>query len=325
MKKKASRLEWSISRLIALFAGLKTPMTLEQLEKRFGVRYSDLMFLEKHFLGQSEEMSSTGDFGFRLDMQKLKNGQTLVTPIVPTVLERAVGVSNSEAQLALAALTYIEVPEPRRKILKEIETDLSEALKKVKNPTNIPFLFSRQSPPFLDPEGLKVAQGVQEETELEFNYEGANKFERKVQPLSLRNDDGVWRLLAWDLDRQGLRIFKLSNIQKVVPGKGFKWPTQLDKAKIRATDLSVYQPNGKEQKVVLQIRNPTLEMYRSFFPNVRINKKDKGWKKISMVSQDPQWAARLFLPGLGDVKILGPAEFKTAWLEEIKAVKALYP
>jgi predicted DNA-binding transcriptional regulator YafY len=160
---------------------------------------------------------------------------------------------------------------------------------------------------------------------VEFIYEGSEKPGRNVQPLSLRNDDGVWRLLAWDLDRKGLRIFKLVHIRKVAAGKRFKWPTVLNKTKLRAQDLSLYQPNGKEQTVLVQIRNPALERYQSFFPNVRITKKDMGWKKLSMVTQDPQWAARTFLPGLGDVQILGPAEFRKAWLEEIKAVKALCP
>jgi predicted DNA-binding transcriptional regulator YafY len=324
MKTKTSKVEWSISRLIALFAGFKKPMTLENLEKRYGVHLSDLMFLKKHLLGQSEETGITGDFSFSLEMERLPNGQTLVRPFSPAVLERSLGVSISEAKLSLEALTYIEIPEPRRKVIKEIEKGLRDALSKGKKPTEHHFLFSRQSPPFLDTEGLKLAQAVQEEIQLEFIYEGSDKPQRKVHPLSLRNDDGVWRLLAWDLDRQGLRIFKLTHIQNVVLGKMFKWPIGFDKSKIRSVDLSIYQPNGKEQTVLVQIRNPALERYQSFFPNVRINKKDMGWKRLSMVSQDPNWAARLFLPAIGDVQILSPAEFKKAWLDEIKVVIGLY-
>ena len=239
------------------------------------------------------------------------------------VLERAMGVSRTEAQLALEALTYIDFPEPHRKVLKDIEKGLKDALKGGR-PAENPFLFTHQSPPFLGPDGLKLAQSIQEEKEVEFNYEGSEMPHRKVQPLSLRNDDGVWRLLAWDLDRKGLRIFKLVHIRKVVVGKRFKWPATLNKAKLRAQDLSVYQPNGKEQNVLVQIRNPTLERYQSFFPHTRIDKKDLGWKRLSLVSQDPEWAARLFLPGLGDVHILGPAEFKKAWLDEIKSIKNMY-
>ena len=45
---------------------------------------------------------------------------------------------------------------------------------------------------------------------------------------------------------------------------------------------------------------------------------------LTLPSNSPEWVARRFLPGLGNVQIMGPEKFRQAWLEQIKAVQKIY-
>lgn len=323
MKTKKTKVDWTVSRMVGVFAALKEPINVAELKKRYGIGMPELRELEYKVLGHAEETSATGSLHFSLEFQT-ENGQTMVKLLTQPILAKSVGVSLAEAHLAQQTLSLVELPEPRQKALKEIVQGLGAAVKKGKYAPSLDFLLTAPHLPFSDQNAKQLAQAVQDEKEVRFLYGHKEQAWRYVQPFSLRRDQGEWRLLTYDLERQGLRVFLLSKIKQVKVGEKFEWPLRYTKSHMKSMDLSRYRPNGTEVEVQIKIRNPAFEKFQRLFPYVHIAQKDRVWKKLTIYSADPQWVARTFLFGLCDVEILGPPDFKRAWLAEIKAVKALY-
>jgi predicted DNA-binding transcriptional regulator YafY len=323
MKKTRTKIEWTVSRMVGLFAALKEPVSVDELKQRYGIGIRELRELEVKVLGNAEETSPTGSLHFSLQFETVR-GKTMVRLLNQPILAKSVGVSMAEAHLAQQTLSSVDIPEPTQTILNGITTALGAAIKKGKYVPPSDFLFTAHKPPFLDDNAKKLAQAVQDQREARFLYGRKNPVQRYVQPFNLRRDAGEWRLLTFDLERQDLRVFLLPKIKQVKIGGPFEWPARYTKSQMKSMDLSRYRRNGTEVPVDLKIRNPALERFQSLFPYVHVPPKDKGWKKLSIYSADPQWVAHTFLYGLGDVEILAPPDFRQAWQAEIKAVKALY-
>src|SRR5665213_181224 len=323
MKKIKTKIDWTVSRMVGVFAALKESVNVEDLKKRYGIGLPELHELESKVLGHAEETSAAGNLNFSLQFER-ENGKMMVKLLTQPILAKSVGVSLAEAHLAQQTLSLVDMPEPRQTALKEIVRALGTAIKKGKYVPPEDFLFTAHKPPFFGDNAKQLAQAVQDEREVRFLYGRKEQTRRYVQPFSLRRDQGEWRLLTYDLERKGLRVFLLSKIKQVKVGEKFPWPIRYTKSHMRSMDLSRYQPNGTEVEVQLKIRNPAIEKFQSLFPYVHLVSKDRAWKKLSIYSADPDWVARTFLYGIGDVEILGPPEFKKAWQAEIEAVKALY-
>ena len=65
-----------------------------------------------------------------------------------------------------------------------------------------------------------VGDAVRERRVLRFDYAGAEGPARRAEPHGLVARDGRWYLVAWDLDRDDWRIFRLDRLHPRVPGGG---------------------------------------------------------------------------------------------------------
>ncbi len=65
-----------------------------------------------------------------------------------------------------------------------------------------------------------VSDAVRERKVLRFDYAGAAGPARRAEPHGLVARDGRWYVVAWDLDRDDWRIFRLDRLRPRVPGGG---------------------------------------------------------------------------------------------------------
>lgn len=67
-----------------------------------------------------------------------------------------------------------------------------------------------------------VSAAVRDARTLRFDYRGSDTAPRRVQPHGLVARDGLWYLVAWDLDHEQWRVFRLDRLRPRVPtGPGF--------------------------------------------------------------------------------------------------------
>lgn len=308
------RRRWSVARLVALLAGVKKVTSFETLKKRYGVSTRDIVALERRLL----EASADGTPILSLE----SSYQLTAKANIPAELQEMARLDISETLWALRALAATYGGPKYDKALKSIAAQLTKGKWKG-DYERFGRFYPDQSPPLLTSEGRFVIDALQEKKLLNFHYKDSELTQRTVKPLSFRRGKNRWRLLAWDIHREGWRVFRLENMKDIkVSKETFGWPPRMDLNKLKNMDLSVYRPNGEEIQVKIKIRNPAWEKYRNIFP--LSHPPANGWVTLTMLSNSPEWVARYFLPVLGDVKILEPIEYKKAWQDEIKAVKAIY-
>jgi hypothetical protein len=63
-----------------------------------------------------------------------------------------------------------------------------------------------------------VSDAVRERRVLRFDYAGAEGPARRAEPHGLVARDGRWYLVAWDLDRDDWRLFRLDRLRPRLPG-----------------------------------------------------------------------------------------------------------
>jgi len=320
MKKRVSRTAtWTVARLAALLARLKHQPSLDELKRRWDIGVRDLIRLNRRVLGTVEETATTGTAALSV---QISDG--VAFSLAGPLLEKAASLSGAERHLAVTGLRWLAVEEPQRQALLDLARRLSDAPVAPGGRREVVFspLLTRREEENL----IAFMTGCREGRKCRFRYEGDDAgFVREVRPLSLRKDEGAWRLLAWDENRGGLRVFRLGHVSKAecLPDH-FEWPEGVDRQEARARDLSVYRPSGREETVKFRIRAGALRRLQHLFPRYKAPKKGDAWVPAELFSSNPGWVARAFLPEWGNVKVLGPAAYAEALKSEYQAALSRY-
>ncbi|TDC53776.1 WYL domain-containing protein [Jiangella ureilytica] len=89
--------------------------------------------------------------------------------------------------------------------------------------------------PAADPEVLLTLSGaVRDRAELRLDYAGAAPGRRRVQPHHLVTRGGRWYLVAWDLDRDDWRVFRVDRVTPRIPAGRRFTPRELPGGDIAA-------------------------------------------------------------------------------------------
>ena len=309
------RQQWTVARAAAVLAAAvkgkqgRLP-SLALMQKRFGIGLRELLHLNAR-LGINDDMN--GSMQLRLELQ-FEDGA--VRAIGADRLSQLTRLSRVQAAFAAQALQQLAVQGPTKAFASGLAARLKEAAGQVDDQ----LLIYRPS----DPERLraKVAllhAALQSSQTVAFEYRGpaSKSAGRVVDPLSLRRDQGVWRLLGWDQHRAALRVFKLEHLTKlVVTNHKFEWPKGLKPDDVKSRDLSVYEPSGKEVKVKLRVSARVAEDWVSVFK--KVGKPDKsGWAEATLMVGNVEWLLRTFLPRVDEVKVLGPEKVRQLWRDEL--------
>jgi predicted DNA-binding transcriptional regulator YafY len=268
---KWKRQQWTVARAAAVLAAAvkkgRRP-SFAEMQRRFGIGLRELMHLNAR-LGINDDMNGTTQL--RLELHFEDGG---VRAIGADRLSQLTRLSRVQAAFAAQALEQLAVQGPT----KAFATGLAGRLKAAAGQVDDQLLIYRPS----DPERLraKVAllhAALQQQQTVAFEYRGpaSKSAGRVVDPLSLRRDQGVWRLLGFDQHRQALRVFKLEHLTKlVITAHPFTWPKGLKPDEVKSRDLSVYAPSGKETAVKLKVSARLAEDWKSVFKT--LGKPDKA-------------------------------------------------
>ncbi len=132
--------------------------------------------------------------------------------------------------------------------------------------------------------------------------------ERRVEPHRLVATDRRWYLVAYDLDRQDWRTFRVDRAASVsVVGHTFV-PRRLDDpARMVAEAISTA---GYEHKAVIRFLAPTAEVRRLIPPYIGIAEPEGGHTRVELGFDDVDWLAG-YVIGLGlDFEVIEPADLR---------------
>ena len=324
------RQQWTVARAAAVLAAAVKPKgkgtpSLADIEQRFGLGLRELIFLARR-LGAQEDLGVNAAETLGLDLDYRADGRLGLRSQGAESLAHLTRLSQDEARLAAQALRSLALPPADLGLAQGLASRL-EAAAGTEQATGADGIFFRPTDPA--PTRRKVAllaEAMELKRTVAFEYRGpASKSAGRVaDPLSLRRDAGAWRLLAWDHQREALRVFALEHLAKLVITVGaFKVPAHLDLKALRGRDLSIYQPNGKEVPVKLRLKARLYQDHKHLFHGTAKPEKGGDWIQASLQSASPAWVVRTFLPFAPKVQILGPEAFEKEWARVLGIVRKM--
>lgn len=171
-------------------------------------------------------------------------------------------------------------------------------------------------------EGLtELLKALSERRSVTFQYrkEGTSKDEdRRVNPLGLSAWRGSWYLVGEDLDRDDVRVFKLSRISSRIdasgPSNAYVIPEDFS-----AKDYLVMLKPG-EYSVAVKVRRALALNLRNFAETV--TQLDDDWDLLKVNFKDREHALREILWMGPDAVVQEPAELRFALVESLKKLVA---
>jgi len=323
------RQQWTVARAAAVLAaavkpqGRKTP-SLEELEQRFGLGLRELIFLARR-LGSQEDLGATAADALSLDLDYRADGRLGLHSQGAKALTHLTLLGRGEARLAAQDLRSLALPPAGLALCQALADRLDQAAGSPAEADDASAVYFRPTdPPAVRRKVALLAEAMDRAKTISFEYRGPSSKSagRVADPISLRRDAGAWRLLAFDQQRQALRVFALDHLAKLVITVGdSRLPERLDLKALRARDLSQYQPNGQEVAVTLRLTAALHKELKPLFSGAPKADKAAGWVRATLKSASPQWVVRTFLPQLPGVQVLGPEAFEQAWKREIEVLK----
>jgi predicted DNA-binding transcriptional regulator YafY len=311
------RQQWTVARMAALLAAGSRPQngrlpSLAEIEKRFGIGLREMLHLNRR-LGLNEDLS--GATPLKLELQ-FDHGQ--VRAIGADRLSQLTRLTRVQAAFVSQALESLACEGALRPFITSLAARLRTAAGKVDQL----LIFRPSDPAPLRAKLSLLTQALRSQHSIAFEYRGPSSKSagRVADPLSLRRDQGAWRVLCWDQHRNALRTFTLNHLTKlVITANRFEWRPHLKPEILKARDLSVYEPNGKEMAVKLRIGPRVAEEWKAVF--TKLGKADKqGYRDAMLMAGNAGWVLKTFLPMADEVRVLGPEPIKKLWRDELRLI-----
>jgi predicted DNA-binding transcriptional regulator YafY len=132
--------------------------------------------------------------------------------------------------------------------------------------------------------------------------------ERRVEPYRLVATDRRWYLVAFDLDRDDWRTFRVDRASSVtVTGHTFVPRALEDPARMVAEAISTA---GYAHRAVVRVHAPFDEVTRLVAPHIGVTERDGDQARVALGVDDFDWLAG-YLIGLGlDFEVIEPVELR---------------
>lgn len=161
-----------------------------------------------------------------------------------------------------------------------------------------------------------------------FQYRAVDKpqaIERKVYPISLKQKDGVWYLIGYDLERKGLRVFTASKVQHVSTHLStYKTPPRLALVQAQKIgEFSIWDTSNSGEvmqtiKVKLWGHAADFVLSHKIHSSQKVELEGEGVVVLSLETSD-LLGVRLWLRKfLQLVEIIEPDELRTEFINDLK-------
>jgi proteasome accessory factor BC len=301
---RLDRLE-RVTDLVLVLLNTEHPLTLESIAfqvpgypeehaaKRQAFERDKRLLRDEGIPVLTQAMPGQDQFGYRIDREAFYLPDLALEPEEQAAL-----------QLAVAGV-HLGDPSGRDALLKLGASGLGEV---------------RPIASLVPPDALvDLFEAVRVRSETSFSYRGA---QRRVAPAGLWFRFGHWYLVAWDLEREDVRTFRVDRVQGAVTRSGpgsAEVPEGIDVRAALPDDPWVSDGAGEHQ-IVTRIRVDALEGPRVVeeVGRERVERQDEDGSVVLAMSVVGFGAIRAWVLGLLDhAEILEPAEFRSemrAWL-----------
>ena len=320
------RHQWTLARVASLLAGLSSrgkALKVSQIQERYGVGIRELMALTR-LLGGQEDTSVTAWNYIDLRLDYNDSDELVIGSTGAAALEALTRLAREDLVVAAEALDSLALPPKKRLAAKRLARHLVKAAQPL--PAQRAIVYrpseSRQEQKKL----VLLSLGEEEKRVVTFDYYGAGAHSkgRRVCPLVLRRDQGLWRLLAFDQDRKARRVFRVDHMRGIrVSQEHFEWPTDIDPARARGQDLGQFKPGGGEVKVKMKVDGEVYRAFKAAF-DAKVTRSKDGSVSGSLKVPSAAWLVQTFRPYAGQVKVLAPADMARAWKAELDSIRAIY-
>ncbi|MEX2324864.1 MAG: WYL domain-containing protein [Nitriliruptoraceae bacterium] len=185
---------------------------------------------------------------------------------------------------------------------------LRSAMGKVRDALGIPERLVDVLPSGQTPIVAQVRDAVTSQRQIELEYVGRGDRDprrRRVDPWSLRLDDGVWYLYAYDHGAQGPRTFRCDRmvaieiqdeIATTAPEETFEPPR--------------YQRSTGDDYVVVEVDRNARWFIDAVEPET-VEERSDGTAQVALWTDSLPWVARLVMMGCGSIEAAAPQQLRS--------------
>ena len=165
-------------------------------------------------------------------------------------------------------------------------------------------------------------------------YSSTSSERLTIRPYAVKESLKRWYIIAYCVEREGLRIYGLDRVQNVeISGNIFKMPANFDVDELFATSFGIYLPSGKGEKIIFRATSKEAAYIRdlplhstqteeskdgehvtfSIFVSARDN---NGRIHNDMLMEFCKYGSR--------IEIMSPQDIRNAVAEELAKASSLY-
>lgn len=175
-----------------------------------------------------------------------------------------------------------------------------------------------------------IMEAMTDGVEIEIDYqkytaESAEKL--TLHPYALKEFAKRWYLIAYCVEREGLRVYGLDRVRKLnVSSKGFKMPKGFDVDELFATSFGIYLPGGKAEIIKYRVSEKEarflrdLPLHRS---QEEVEQKD-GFVTFSIFACPDKNMIMEFCKFGSRIEVLSPAGVRESVAHELQAAARIY-
>ena len=175
-----------------------------------------------------------------------------------------------------------------------------------------------------------IMEAMTDGVEIEIDYqkytaESAEKL--TLHPYALKEFAKRWYLIAYCVERKGLRVYGLDRVRKLnVSSKGFKMPKGFDVDELFATSFGIYLPGGKAEIIKYRVSEKEarflrdLPLHRS---QEEVEQKD-GFVTFSIFACPDKNMIMEFCKFGSRIEVLSPAGVRESVAHELQAAARIY-
>lgn len=165
-------------------------------------------------------------------------------------------------------------------------------------------------------------------------YTSTSSEKLTLHPYAVKENAKRWYLIAYCVEREGLRVYGLDRIQSIrITDSTFKMPKGFDVDEIFATSFGIYLPDGKGQKVTFRTSTKEAQYLRDLplhsSQQEEINDGENVTFSIFVCTKDSK--GRFYndlimeLCRYGNrIEVLSPADIRAAVADELKKAADIY-
>ena len=175
-----------------------------------------------------------------------------------------------------------------------------------------------------------IMEAMTDGVEIEIDYqkytaESAEKL--TLHPYALKEFAKRWYLIAYCVEREGLRVYGLDRVRKLnVSGKGFKMPKGFDVDELFATSFGIYLPEGKAEVIKYRVSEKEAQFLRDLplhKSQEEVERKD-GLVTFSIFACPDKNMIMEFCKFGSRIEVLSPAGVRESVASELLAAARIY-